>query len=64
MSIGWIMSKVEGGGGPIDPPPPPFKASCNYFFFEASIFTWNWETPAPARHYFFQPQQVHACRSV
>ena len=31
------MSNVEGGGGPIDlPPPPPLKASCNYFFFEAS----------------------------
>ena len=29
------MSKVEGGGGPINPPPPP-KCSCNYFFFEAS----------------------------
>ena len=28
------MLKVEGGGGPIDP--PPLKASCNYFFFEAS----------------------------
>ena len=27
------MSKVEEGG-PIDP--PPLKASCNYFFFEAS----------------------------
>ena len=27
------MSKVEGGGGPID---PPLKASCSYFFFEAS----------------------------
>ena len=39
MSIGWIVSKAEGGGGPIDPPatpPPPPKASCNYFFFEAS----------------------------
>ena len=24
----------RGGGGPIDP--SPFKASCNYFFFEAS----------------------------
>ena len=34
MSIGWIVSKVEGGGGPIDP--PPLKASCNYFFFEAN----------------------------
>ena len=32
-SIGWIVSKVEGGGDPIDPPP---KTSCNYFFFEAS----------------------------
>ena len=30
------MSKVEGGVGRIDPPPP--KASCNYFFFEASWF--------------------------
>ena len=29
------MSKVEGGGGPIEPP-PPLKALCNYFFFEAS----------------------------
>ena len=28
------MSKVEGGEGPITP--PPLKASCNYFFFEAS----------------------------
>ena len=28
------MSKVEGGGGSIDP--LPLKASCNYFFFEAS----------------------------
>ena len=28
------MSKVEGGGGPTDP--SPLKASCNYFFFEAS----------------------------
>ena len=28
------MSKVEGGGGPIES--PPLKASCNYFFFEAS----------------------------
>ena len=28
------MLKVEGGGGgPID---RPLKASCNYFFFEAS----------------------------
>ena len=34
MSIGWIVSKVEEGGGPIDPLPP--KASCSYFFFEAS----------------------------
>ena len=32
---GWIVSKVIGGGGPIDTP-PPLKASCNYFFFEAS----------------------------
>ena len=30
------MSKVEGGGGLIDPPPSLLKASCNYFFFEAS----------------------------
>ena len=30
------MSKVEGGEeSPIDAPPP--KASCNYFFFEASM---------------------------
>ena len=35
MSIGWIVLKVEGGGGggPID----RLKCSCyNYFFFEAS----------------------------
>ena len=31
-SIGWIVSKVEGGSDW----PPPLKASCNYFFFEAS----------------------------
>ena len=31
------MSKVEGGGGfRLTPPPPLVKASCNYFFFEAS----------------------------
>ena len=36
MSIWYIVSKVEGRGGPIDLPPPPLKASCNYFFFEAS----------------------------
>ena len=32
---GWIVSRVEGGGGgmgPIDP--PPLKASCSYFFLE------------------------------
>ena len=29
------MSKVEEGGGGVDPH-PPFKASCEYFFFEAS----------------------------
>ena len=34
-SIGWIVLKVEGGGGPIEPP-PPLKASCNYFFLKAS----------------------------
>ena len=28
------MSKVEGGEGQIEP--PPLKASCNYFFLEAS----------------------------
>ena len=28
------MSKVEGGSVQLTPPPP--KASCNYFFFEAS----------------------------
>ena len=28
------MSKVEGGGGPIDH--HSLKASCNYFFFETS----------------------------
>ena len=34
MSIGWIVCvESRRGGGPIDP--PPFKASCNYFFFEA-----------------------------
>ena len=32
MSIGWILSKVEGG---LDWP-LPLKASCNYFFFEDS----------------------------
>ena len=35
MSIGWIVLKVEGGGGG-GLTPTPFKASCNYFFFEAS----------------------------
>ena len=35
MSIGWNMSKVEGEGSDW-PPPPHLKASCNYFFFEAS----------------------------
>ena len=28
-SVGWILSKVEGGGGGSDW--PPVKASCNYF---------------------------------
>ena len=37
MPIGWIVSKVEGGSD-WSPPPPP-KASCNYFFFEASRVT-------------------------
>ena len=36
MSIGWIVLKVEGGGGVRLTPSPPLKASCNYFFFEAS----------------------------
>ena len=31
------MSKVEGGGGLLLTP-LPLKASCNYFFFEASRF--------------------------
>ena len=30
------MSKLEGEGCPIDLSLPPLKASCNYFFFEAS----------------------------
>ena len=34
-SIGWIVSKLEGGEDPIDSP-PPLKASCNYFFQKAS----------------------------
>ena len=33
--IGWIVLKVEGGGGLIDPS-LPLKVSCNYFCFEAS----------------------------
>ena len=49
-SIGWIVSKIEGGD-PIDsPPPPPLKASCNYFFWKASRVknkTLPWKTPKP-----------------
>ena len=33
MSIGWIVSKVEGNG-PIDPPPP--SSVRDYFLFQAS----------------------------
>ena len=46
-SIGWIVSNVEGGSDFL----PPFRASCNYFFFEASrVYLENQKT---ANHLFF-----------
>ena len=40
MSIGGIVSKVEGGGG--SDYPPPLKCSFHYFYLEASKVNFNY----------------------